>query len=55
MSGKPPVTTDIDTYYPIAGVADALNVSTKTIYRWIVNGGVKPGHVAEQKWATLVW
>ena len=20
----------------------------------IVNGGVKPGHVAEQKWATLV-
>jgi hypothetical protein len=20
-----------------------------------VNGGVKPGHVAEQKWATLVW
>jgi excisionase family DNA binding protein len=38
MSGKPPVTTDIDTYYPIAGVADALNVSTKTIYRWIESG-----------------
>ena len=47
---QPPKRPKLD---PFRDIIDRILEEDRTVH-CNVNGGVKPGHVAEQKWATLV-
>lgn len=48
LNRKPPITAEIETFYSIAEVADALGVCTKTIDRWIKSGDLVAHKIGRQ-------
>ena len=49
MIRKPPIAAELDAFYAISDVADALGVCAKTVDRWIKSGELV-GHKVGRQW-----